>query len=800
MIDGTAEPPPADGALTIRRRLDRHLFVLLVACITTLSAWAGVVPPFEAPDESHFSQLIYDFTKGHKVWYQSLFLNLTAPVLHAVYDPGVGFDVYPLPRNPAFRFVSNQPAQVNMFMHGRYERPHPVHERRVYAMRAIVVAVSTVSVLLIYLMARTAFGSRGMGLLVAGLCLLLPQFSFIGSKVHPEVLSTLWGSAVSLIVVLRATNRLSLALCWVLLLALLVTAPLTDSTALFLIPFTPLAMIVAEADWRARAITAAVLLGVLLVAGAGLSVVASEIGTPAGMLQRVITQARLDNLGALASPFAVFTRDPGLPKYFLFEFTPKMLFGFFGWMGQPSILLPAWLFAAFFITGILAGVGLIGRLLGQSGPPAVDGQNRILIIAMLGAACMLAPIVYAAAAWNRNEWYGRWLFPMVGLLMVLVATGIGDFTRLVRHRSRPVAGALGAAAVFLVLAWVWTPGEWIRAGVGAFHYGDQAHLIRTLRDTIVMLVFAAIIVAAIPYISDRYGTTDRHPRLTHLSADAVLFASAWALNLLLLFAFVRPLYQPLDAAGYVKAIDEEKRSGELKRAAGMARMGSAEFPESAAFASEAFSLSMRTGQLEPLKAYVKTRANRGFLPRTRSEVMALARLARRTDWSDVALADQVTASLAGVPGVAEERAWLQTLAKPNQVVDAAAMAAMFRDARGTVVGRPLRDGVVLEGFTLHPLVGGRRQVVVYFRPTADWNGRLLWLHAYPAGSTAYVDVGADPPAFGGWRAGELAWEVFETPQQGRFVIYAGVAKGSDIGPAVLLGTVGDASDQMAVPE
>ena len=61
------------GWSTVR---SNHLVALLLASVVTLGAWAVVVPPFEAPDEALFSQIVYDFSKGQKVWYRSLFLNM----------------------------------------------------------------------------------------------------------------------------------------------------------------------------------------------------------------------------------------------------------------------------------------------------------------------------------------------------------------------------------------------------------------------------------------------------------------------------------------------------------------------------------------------------------------------------------------------------------------------------------------------------------------------------------------------------------------------------------------------------
>ena len=119
------------------------------------------------------------------------------------------------------------------------------------------------------------------------------------------------------------------------------------------------------------------------------------------------------------------------------------------------------------------------------------------------------------------------------------------------------------------------------------------------------------------------------------------------------------------------------------------------------------------------------------------------------------------------------------------------MGAGFRQyARAAPAAVSVRDDTLIEGVTTHPGENGRQQFIIYFRPLSDWQGRRLWVHAYPAGSREYVDVVAEFPAFPTWPRDELAWEVFQTPDPRAFNIYVGVAVGDDLGPAVPIGVVG----------
>src|SRR5207245_2614869 len=99
--------------------------------------------------------------------------------------------------------------------------------------------------------------------------------------------------------------------------------------------------------------------------------------------------------------------------------------------------------------------------------------------------------VYATMLFSRNEWYGRWLFPWLGPLMILLTVGLREFVRVAGRRPHVLFIVLGVAAVLAAVAWAGRVGDIIIAGIRANHYGDQDHLLRIIRDSIIGVALLA---------------------------------------------------------------------------------------------------------------------------------------------------------------------------------------------------------------------------------------------------------------------------------------------------------------------
>src|SRR4051812_7161073 len=173
-----------------------HVVLLAILASLTGAAWMWVVPPFEGPDELFF----YNRTRGYATRPERgelLFYRLAAPLVRWL-SPAADFAAPEY--NPAFQFVSNQHGEVNRFAHDRRIAPRE-HVRTLYAIRAIAVVLGATTVLAVYAIARLSLGRADLALLVAGIALWIPQFSFVMVVAHAEAVTRLVGAAATLVVV-----------------------------------------------------------------------------------------------------------------------------------------------------------------------------------------------------------------------------------------------------------------------------------------------------------------------------------------------------------------------------------------------------------------------------------------------------------------------------------------------------------------------------------------------------------------------------------------------------------------------
>lgn len=736
----------------------------------------AVVPPFEGPDELAFYNRARDDSE-HPQRREPLFFRLAAPVVRALATTsGPVAPVY----FPGFRFIGNEHGQVNRFVHERAVA-RSEHVRTLLALRGLVVLLSALTLVAIYLTALLALGDHNAALAVAGLCLFIPQYSFMNAVVHPEAVTRLFGATASLVVVARATGRLSRAPAWIALLLIVALIPLADRQAFFIAPFIFVATVLTESGWRARAATAAAFLVPGLIA-AWAVVHFLEQGTMLGPW-----------FGLLLHPLRpLLDADPGrgsVPPelaYYVFEFVPKLFMGFWGWLGQPSILLPAWLYAALATITIAAAAGLILRAGRSLGGPVADAdpdegvrlRARRLLAAGIGV--MLVPIIYGPALAGRNLWYGRWLFPMLGPIAMGIWLGLREMHGVIKRRPDRAAAVLAALAALTALAWVSPLGAAFRAGIMANHYGDRARLIDTARDVVVALTVWA---AATALWSRMPRPSSFRPR-----AGAAVFAAAGALNLALLLMFVRPLYVPMSAADYAGAITRAVSEDDLEGAAALYATAIKSYPES----RDVRALGDRTPRLlvgpnvDESSGVLQRRIAQGKGLADRDLLLALARGIRASEWSSSAALKSALADAARQPDLAEP-AMLVRLLLDGRLTDRTSAAELIAAGHGVSLQTPMRAGeALLEGFTVSPS-GAGTQVTVYFRPEVSWDNSSLWLHAYPPASSTYLDLapftGRSRPA-----PHELAWAVFKLPP-GQYHVFVGVTLGLDLGKGYALGVI-----------
>jgi hypothetical protein len=411
-----------------------------------------------------------------------------------------------------------------------------------------------------------------------------------------------------------------------------------------------------------------------------------------------------------------------LPSYFVFEFAPKLFFSFCGWLGQQSLLLPAPAYAAMAVAFGVALYGLAARVREST----LSGeQRRVAVIFVVGIGLTCVPILYTNVLTDRTAAAGYWLYASIAPIMIGLVLGWRSAVAVVQRSPRRVP----------------------------------------------------VLLAALRRWSPRSGS-HRWP--------AGVFAFVWVLNLLLLMAFVAPLYSPLDAEGLAAAVREEAADGEYTRATDIFRLAAATYPESTAVSRLVIDvphLALK-GADEPVFRALQVRLARGETLNNRADLMALARVAHMRQAFDPALLRAVAGRIANTSQMREPLALIRA-----QFEGDAPAADIVRAAGGGATPRNMHDDAMLEGYTVHRGGLDRNEVTVYFRPLRSWSGRRLWVHAYPEGSRDYRLVDPMPPAFDGWRSDALAWETFPIPSDSRYVLYAGVEVAHDLGPAYPIGAV-----------
>jgi hypothetical protein len=752
------------------------LLLVGAAALLTGILWMTIVPPFEGTDELYF----YNRTRqaaARPERRENLFFRLGAPIIRLM-SPAAAPAAPEY--NPAFAFVSNEHGEVNRFVHDRPVAPRE-HVRTLAALRGLTVLLAIPTALIVYAIARLSTGRGATALAATGLALAVPQWSFINSVVHAEAITRLFAGAVTLLIVARAVGAVPRWIAWVLLPLAIATVPLADRQALFVAPLAVIGLIATESTLRARAFAAA---AIALPAAAAVWLVMNrtEAGTDLGRW--------IDLLRHPIRPFVAAdpTRGsiPPTLAYYAFEFLPKMFMGFWGWLGQPSILLPAWVYAVLGLLTVLAAVGLIARLRGAGQASGLEARRLLARrIMAAGIVMMWVPIVYGPALMGLNLWYGRWLFPMIGPILLGLVLGIAEFARIGHSAPRYTSIVLAIVAGLLTLAWLTSPGATLRAAITANHYGDRARLIATVSDFLIVLALATAAIAAVPFL--------RIDRRRAIGARAA-FVAMLAANLALLVAFVRPLYAPMSPGDYVGLIGKYIDAGDTTRAANLYASAVRSYPQSRAVRTlaDATPRLLLGGESAGSRAVFWQWLARGRHLADRDALLMLAHEVA-ADPAEVppAAADALQAVIAEAtrePELHEAAALLHlTLDGGIDRGDPDALPIESSAGRRLGAGTPVRNGeIILDGYTVHSRGSRGTQLIVYFRPRVDGINRRLWIHAYPGGSPPFQDLAPTIPPV--WKPGALAWAAYDLPP-GRYGVYFGLWVGGDIGDSTLLGAI-----------
>ena len=409
---------------------------LFLVCATL---WSLTVPPFETPDETGHARYVNFLAAERRLPVAGVEARGEAHqpplyyILLAAAGESCGLTPVPLEpeRNPSFLWYGG--TDQNKYRHADDERP-PLSGtlRSLHALRLISVLLGAVTVFLIHRLAASMLAPP-QALIATGLAAFLPQFTFIAGSVNNDNLANLLCAASILLLVLAIESPRTGA--WLGAGVLTGLALIAKFTSLVLLPCALLSVVLAKRACRGKGVPFAPLSAALvflapLVAIASPLLIRNAIvmGDPMGMGAQVAT---LPNL---------LDRKSALSSYFFLEFPVVMFESFWGRFGWMSLRLPGALYLVFLLPVAAGGAGLI------LGARRTTRRHLLLaaIVVLQGAQVVLYNVTFTQAQ-------GRFLFPALGPIVVLLCTGWGTLFRRLGAPA-PGEGAALIAAVLMALA------------------------------------------------------------------------------------------------------------------------------------------------------------------------------------------------------------------------------------------------------------------------------------------------------------------------------------------------------------
>lgn len=405
------------------------LAALLGAAAVLLVTWSIAVPIFEAPDEpAHWQYLRYVHDQWQLPFYRSGFEEANSPPLYYVLLAPFAVDT-PQPVSAVWTDAAGQihfPTGA-----GRFTDSHPgvAGYGPMRVVRLLTALLSVITVFFCYLAGREATGRATTGLLSGGLVLLLPMFTFRGMNISNDGALALFCAAFTYGCV-RLVRRGWTWPCGVATVVLLAAAFLSKASALVLAPVFGLVALSEPAAWRQRLAR----LSTLLVAGL--------LATPWLWRNLVLYGDPFASRAMYAAvPHLVHQKSVGsmylyteLPAYAIRSFV-----GVFGWM---SLVMPLWVYAAFFGLAITASAGLARgwskRLF-----------SRRLVLVLASAILFSAAFLYYLNL-RLDQPQGRYLFPALASMGVLAALGFEALPGWRPIHGLVLIGALLTLNIFIV--------------------------------------------------------------------------------------------------------------------------------------------------------------------------------------------------------------------------------------------------------------------------------------------------------------------------------------------------------------
>lgn len=399
----------------------RKTFIIVAIYIVLATVYSITVPVWEAPDEL-----------GHYAYIKHLRLTRTLPIqgqnaTGEAHQPPLYYAIaalvsYPADfaspigerrPNPQFMWSASPGQDVNTNILGTAQTiPFQGQAWATHLARFASVAMGAVTVFLIIHIGRFIFPHRPeIGLLAGILTSLTPQFLFITGVLNNDNLLILCSTG-ALWHTLRAIKEPEKQRYWVFVGVWLAAAVLTKLTAVAVV--ATVGIVICAIAWQKKSMSflwrSASWVTLIMLVTTGWWFWRNQMlyGDPLG--NAVYEQLFAANLRQAPLQWQDVRE--------LFSVQFRSFWAIFGWMNLPA---PAWYFTLMRVILLLAGFGW-GRLLVKR--PFTHPQRRSLGLLALALLLQESVIFTIITRCNASCYQGRYLFPAIGPIMLLIAVGL----------------------------------------------------------------------------------------------------------------------------------------------------------------------------------------------------------------------------------------------------------------------------------------------------------------------------------------------------------------------------------------
>jgi 4-amino-4-deoxy-L-arabinose transferase-like glycosyltransferase len=411
--------------------------LLAVACFLLFAAWSLVVPVYEAPDEpAHWQYARHLRDHWSLPLYRPGFEEANSPplayLLYAPFAVEIGSPEIAVGRRPNGDLVSLAGTRMFLNTDEDYGRYWPLRAGRLLS------ALMSVGTVVFTWRAGLAAGGREVGLLAALAVALLPMFAFRAGHVSNDALVACLAAAATWGMVRLVREPFSWRVAW-LCSATVGLAYMSKISAIALVPPFVLALLLSSPapGWRDRLVR----LSALALAGA------------------IVAPWSIRNVMLYGDPFASeamrvavahIITDRALFSWYFVSYFPlvlaKSFVGVFGWM---SLIMPGWVYAAYWSLFAIAGGTFVVALARK----AVD--RRLAAVLALSGLAVLVIVVRINLQFTQPQ--GRYLFPGLPAFAILLALGLHALAGSLRQAVSPLAigGLLLAGNLYALFGVVW---------------------------------------------------------------------------------------------------------------------------------------------------------------------------------------------------------------------------------------------------------------------------------------------------------------------------------------------------------